>query len=126
VQLPPTCAPRHSAPHGVQVRPELRASALVTSLKVGKGTGKKAELAQLLADRFDTITQAQFEQLKATVQRGAAVSLLPPPSAASLQLPQPPQDPSLLLSCPWPSADPVVRLGTRAAAARSVRGAGDT
>ena len=93
MQLPPTCAPRHSAPHGVQVRPEFRASALVTSLKVGKGTGKKAELAQLLADRFDTITQAQFEQLKATVQRGAAVSLLPPPSAASLQLPQPPQPP---------------------------------
>ena len=106
------------------MRPHL--AALVTSLKVGKGTGKKAELAQLLADRFGTITQAQFEQLKATVQRGAAVSLLPPPSAASLQLPQPPQDPSLLLSCPWPSADPVVRLGTRAAAARSVRGAGDT
>ena len=53
----------------------------MTSLKVGKGTGKKAELAQLLADRFGTITQAQFEQLKATVQRGAAVSLLPPPSA---------------------------------------------
>ena len=72
-------------------RPHL--AALVTSLQVGKGTGKKVELAQLLADRFGTITQAQFEQLKATVQRGAAVALLPPPSAAPLQLPQPPQPP---------------------------------
>jgi len=33
---------------------------------------EKAELAQLLAKRFGTISREQFEQIKATVQRGAS------------------------------------------------------
>ena len=48
---------------------------------------------------WGAITAAQFEQLKATVQRGAAVALLPPPQAAPLPLPQPEQ-PSLSLGDP--------------------------
>tara|TARA_B110001452_G_scaffold228012_1_gene203202 strand:+ start:1116 stop:1586 length:471 start_codon:yes stop_codon:yes gene_type:complete len=73
--------------------------ALVRALDVGKVAGNKSNLAKLLSDRFGEISRAQFEVIKATVARGSAVAMLPPP-------PQPSQAPSAASTEPLALPEP--------------------
>jgi len=65
--------------------------ALVRVLGAGKAQGNKPELAALLTERFGNITSRQFQQIQTTVQRGLALTLLPPPPVAPLPLTEPVQ-----------------------------------
>ena len=55
-------------------------AALVRALQIGKSTGlNKPALQALLVERFGNLTAEQFADIKTAVQRGVALTLLPPP-----------------------------------------------
>lgn len=86
-------------------KPQLQS--LVRALKVGKAVGSKGELQGLLVDKFGDLTAAQFSAIELAVQRGAALTLLPPAQGAGSGDPAPaltvvPPPPPVLVDGPVP------------------------
>ena len=89
-------------------------------LKAGTHTGNKDALCALLVDKFGDLTRSQFLQIKAAVERGAAVAALVAPTQqpqAALALPEP--APAAGAEAPGPSGAAELPL----ALARPRRGA---
>jgi len=74
--------------------------ALVRTLKVGKAVGNKDALKGLLVERFGHLNRSQFEQIKLTVTRGAAMAALPAPAP----VPEDAEQGLLALPAPAPTA----------------------